>query len=278
MDKDLQAYLAQCDVDNDAGVAMVGAAVHGPGYHSCLPSGIRAHGTRDALQYALALLQAGGADRAARAAAIVDRLLSLQDRDPFSPTYGIWSWFLEEPLDRMSPPDWNWADFCGALLAQMLVHHAGQLTEARRAAMRAALGHAVWSIFRRNVNAVMAGAGVRVETLAGGSFALAAGRRRAIVHTAPGCFGAQAIRWEAGQAEGRAYVDAVCHSGGPAGFNLAKMTPVLLASAVELAGPEQTGPAAGSVEVTAGAAPGSYSVSWSGLNLDLPGPSDTYPV
>ena len=63
----------------------------------------------------------------ARAVAIVDQLLSLQDVDPFSRTYGIWSWYLEEPLSEMAPPDWNWADFCGARLAMILTYHADSL-------------------------------------------------------------------------------------------------------------------------------------------------------
>jgi hypothetical protein len=70
----------------------------------------------------------------------------------------------------MAPPDWNWADFCGARLAEMLAEHADQLPAALAGDMRAALGHAGWSIFRRNVqpgytNIAIMGAGV---TLAAG--------------------------------------------------------------------------------------------------------------
>ena len=37
---------------------------------------------------------------------IIGKVLSLQDTDPSSKTYGIWPWLLEEPLEQMSPPDW----------------------------------------------------------------------------------------------------------------------------------------------------------------------------
>ena len=151
MDLSLTTYLETCEPCYDAAAAMLAVTVHSPGYHTRIPDGTRAHPTREALHYALALLQAGGKDREARAAAVVGKLLELQDTDPFSGTYGIWSWYLEEPLSAMAPPDWNWADFCGALLAQMLTHHAAQLPAALVTRMRVALGHAAWAIFRRNV-------------------------------------------------------------------------------------------------------------------------------
>ncbi len=97
-------------------------------------------------------------------------MLTLQETDPTAATYGIWPWLLEEPLAAMAPPDWNWADFCGARLAQALTAHAAALPADLARDVRAGLGHAAWSIFRRNVgpgytNIVIMGAAV---TLAAG--------------------------------------------------------------------------------------------------------------
>ena len=105
---------------------MLGLSWRGPDYHTRVPQGAWVHPTRESLDYALELLRSG---RKGQAAAIVSEVLSLQDTDPTSKTYGIWPWLLEEPLAEMDPPDWNWADFCGARLAQLLVEHAGDLPE-----------------------------------------------------------------------------------------------------------------------------------------------------
>jgi hypothetical protein len=135
----------------DAEASMLGTFLRSRSYHSSLEPGQWVCETRGSLDYALTLLREGDPKATNRARAIVDRVLSLQDTDPCSATYGIWPYYLEEPLSQMSPPDWNWADFCGAMLADMLAEHAGELGEPLVAAMKQALGHAAWSIFRRNV-------------------------------------------------------------------------------------------------------------------------------
>jgi hypothetical protein len=161
----LKEYLAQNDKLYSPAVCMIGSPFHGPGYHSQVPDGTFAHSTNGSLCYALGLLQSGEQEHVARAAAIITKVCSLQDKDPVSPTYGIWSWLLEEPLSEMAPPDWNWADFCGTPIAQMLVNHADALPAEAVSALRESLGHAAWSIFRRNVkfgytNIAMMGASV----------------------------------------------------------------------------------------------------------------------
>jgi hypothetical protein len=142
--------------------SMLGLSWKGPDYHTRVPNGTWVHPTRESLDYALRLLRSG---RKERAAAIVSKVLALQDTDPTSETYGIWPWLLEEPLAEMDPPDWNWADFCGARLAQLLVEHSGDLPEGLIQDARTSLGHAAASIFRRNVgpgytNIAVMGAGV----------------------------------------------------------------------------------------------------------------------
>jgi hypothetical protein len=143
---------------------------HSPGYHTTVPDGAQVHPTRDSLHYALALLASGTPEHVERAQAIVRKVLTLQDTDPKSKTYGIWPWLLEEPLEKMSPPDWNWADFCGASLACMLAEYPERLSEGIRDEMRTSLGHAARSIVRRNV-----GPGYTNIAIMGGGVTAAAG-------------------------------------------------------------------------------------------------------
>lgn len=163
-------YLAETDSQYSEDQQMLGETHSGgPGYHTQVAKGTWVHPTRESLNYALALLQNGEPARVERAAAVIRKVLTLQDTDPTSATYGIWSKFLEEPLEAMAPPDWNWADFCGGLLAQMLVDHTPTLPDDLQDAMRESVGHAAWSIFRRNVgpgytNIAILGASVTVAT------------------------------------------------------------------------------------------------------------------
>lgn len=143
--------LAELDSTFDPDVGMIRVNLRSPGYHTTLPDGAVVHDTRQTLDYALHLLATGDPDRTRRAGDAIRRVIALQERDAYQATYGIWPWFLEEPLARMSPPDWNWADFCGARLLLAMAGFAGRLDAETVARMREAIGHAAWSIFRRNV-------------------------------------------------------------------------------------------------------------------------------
>ena len=112
----------------------------------------RVHPTRDSLEYALILLEEGSAARMERARQILRRVLPLQVTDPESKWYGIWGWYMEEPPDKMSPADWNWADFNGSLLLLAEIRHGARLGESLRAQVREAIRHAAHSVKRRNVS------------------------------------------------------------------------------------------------------------------------------
>lgn len=129
---------------------MVRRPFSSPGYHTTLTGGF-VHPTRDSLNYALGLFDTGQPRHLERATAIVRRVVALQDTDPARRTYGIWSWFLEEPLDKMSPPDWNWADFNGVTLLQIARDHRDRLPPDVARAVDAAIRHAAHAIKKRNV-------------------------------------------------------------------------------------------------------------------------------
>ncbi len=163
----------------DSEVCMVGRPQASRGYHTQVPDGIWVHPTRETLRWVLAQLDAGAdADVDATEVEVeVDQaldalraVLALQDTDPRRGTYGLWAYLLEEPLDQMAPPDWNWADFLGELLIEIVHRHGDRLSRELKAQCFEALRHAAWSIFRRNVGpgytniCVLGGA---VATLAG---------------------------------------------------------------------------------------------------------------
>lgn len=112
---------------------------------------VTGHGHRyvASLYYALALCEAGRYERAER---ILARAVADQDADPGSDTYGLWSYYAEEPLADMRPPDWNQADFNGRTLAVVLLRHGDALTPATRDAVGGALRHAARSVVRRDVS------------------------------------------------------------------------------------------------------------------------------
>jgi len=142
--------LSKQDVRYDPAEKMIRRPFSSPGYHTTLKAGY-VHPTRDSLNYAVALLDSGEPDRCERAQEILRKVISLQDQNPKSRTYGIWSWFMEEPLDKMSPPDWNWADFCGTQLLQVARDHMHRLPDELQQQVKDSILHAAYSIKRRNV-------------------------------------------------------------------------------------------------------------------------------
>ena len=145
--------IARMDQRYDPAVQMIKIPFSSPGYHTTLTaeSCPWVHQINASAIYAAALLDAGGAERDSRAFAVLRRVLELQDRDPASPTYGIWPWFYEEPLVQMSPPDWNWADFIGKQLVLCALRHGDRLPEELAMHVRQAIRCAGESIIRRNM-------------------------------------------------------------------------------------------------------------------------------
>jgi hypothetical protein len=137
----------------------------GPGYHTRTTKDQTVHHVLDTANYAQLLLMRGLPEDVARASDILARLVDLQVTDPASKHYGLWGWFVEEPPDQMAPADWNWADFVGARLAEILKAYAGELDPGLVARLKESLGHAARCIEKRNVgpsytNICTMGAGV----------------------------------------------------------------------------------------------------------------------
>ena len=122
-----------------------------PGYHTALVNVEWVHETRESLNYALALLDSEDNRFAERAFSILEKVVSLQDSNSEHSTYGIWSWYYEEPLAQMSPPDWNWADFCGKSLLLAMIRHKSKIPPYLAEQVRVSIFRACEAIIKRNV-------------------------------------------------------------------------------------------------------------------------------
>ncbi|WP_438350245.1 hypothetical protein ACP8HI_06175 [Paenibacillus sp. FA6] len=148
----LKKIVSQED-DFDPLVNMLLRPFHTPGYHTTLTteSYPLVHPTHPSLLYAVGLLNTEVPEYVQRACDVIKCLLTLQDRDPERDTYGIWPWFYEEPLKKMDPPDWNWADFCGKELVLAVLIHGHRLPEELRDQIRQGITCACDAIIIRDV-------------------------------------------------------------------------------------------------------------------------------
>jgi len=111
----------------------------------------RVHELRASCDYALTLLELRTPSGFARAQQTLNRICALQDTDPGSKWYGLWSYYLEEPPEQMEEADWNWADFLGGTLVLVDIRHGERLEAGLRERVRRAIYHAALSIERRDV-------------------------------------------------------------------------------------------------------------------------------
>ncbi len=96
------------DLNFDSDANLVGA-------HSKKPPNKKSHTTRESAYYAYGLLLTGDPTDRARAEAILRRVVTLQDKNPASATYGAFNWNAEDP-----PSDINSVAFVGLTLADIL--------------------------------------------------------------------------------------------------------------------------------------------------------------
>ncbi|MDR2761617.1 MAG: hypothetical protein LBB88_03340 [Planctomycetaceae bacterium] len=121
------------------------------GYHSNFARGTRVHPTRAAMERALFLLASPYSEHHVEGNNALDKVLDLQDRDPQSKTFGVWSWYVEEPLNRMATVDYNWADFQGAVLIIILHDFSHRLQPEILAKSQKSLEYCCRAIMKRDV-------------------------------------------------------------------------------------------------------------------------------
>lgn len=150
--QDLVKLLELNDPYYNKEIGLLGGFTNPHAIHTTLPIGTPVHRTRESAAYALSCLDSGVEWRRERAIQALEALLRLQDKDPASPTCGVWPWYYENPLAEMNPPDMNWADFLGVQLLKIAINHNKTLTAELQTQLREAIIRAAESIIRRDVS------------------------------------------------------------------------------------------------------------------------------
>ncbi len=119
------------------------------GAHTKNPPNKKSHSTRESAYYAYALLMTGDPADLARAEAILRKVVTLQDTDPNSPTYGAFNWNAED-----KPQDVNSAAFVGLTLAAVadLDRRKPCLDADLRSQVEKSVRLSVQEVIRRNIN------------------------------------------------------------------------------------------------------------------------------
>ncbi|MDP4289657.1 MAG: hypothetical protein Q8908_01095 [Bacteroidota bacterium] len=149
--QDLKKLIQQYSARYDDKEKMVTTKINGYNYHTDAEVGIY-HEVRASLAYAVALLDLDDEKYTQRAFEIIEKTITLQDTNKFSPTCGIWPYYLEEPLaTKKSPPDFNWADFNGVSLLDILLDHEAVIPKSLKPKIEQSLICAARSIQKRNI-------------------------------------------------------------------------------------------------------------------------------
>ena len=149
--KELEAMLTREDAKYDAKERML-ASFRTPSPslgHSAVSGTV--HDVRSTLFYGAALLNSQSPERQQRGLQVIERILELQDSDPASASFGVWSYCAEEPLKKMNFVDYNWADFIGSELAMALVLHPDLFPPELKEKVKTAMIRAAAAIQKRNV-------------------------------------------------------------------------------------------------------------------------------
>ena len=132
---------------------MITATLHGYNYHTDAESGVF-HDIRSSFWYAASLLDLGDKQYAQRAFEVIEKTISLQDQDPNSKSYGVWPYFMEEPLaTKKSPIDYNWADFNAVTLLDIWMGHQEEIPAVLKPTIKNSIILAAKAIQKRNAGA-----------------------------------------------------------------------------------------------------------------------------
>lgn len=121
------------------------------GYHT-RRTGVT-HVIRSTAEYAAAVLLLKQKAEYERAFAALRKICDLQDKREGSDTYGLWPYYLEESLEEMLAPDYNWSDFIGKELIGICLCCKTELPKELYKTLKEAIRAAMECSIRRNVAA-----------------------------------------------------------------------------------------------------------------------------
>jgi len=135
----------------DPAEKMLSKKLTGYNYHTDAESG-NFHEVRGSLLYAVGLLDIGDPQYTQRAFDIIEKTISLQDTSFKSKSCGVWPYYMEEPLaTKKAPIDFNWADFNGVSLLDVLLGHESEIPKTLKPKIEHSLLLAARSIQKRNM-------------------------------------------------------------------------------------------------------------------------------
>lgn len=148
--KVLLEKIRDCESKYDPEGCMLTQVLNGWNYHTDAQSGTF-HDTRSSLFYAVDLFDSQEPQYEQRAIDIVNKVVSVQDIDPNSPSCGVWPYFEEEPLaTKKTPVDYNWADFNAVCLLDIYMEHQNRLPADLQEKIKQSLILAAQSVQKRN--------------------------------------------------------------------------------------------------------------------------------
>ncbi|MBR4058405.1 MAG: glycoside hydrolase family 88 protein [Lachnospiraceae bacterium] len=121
------------------------------GYHTKVEGKI--HHIKATSVFAVGVLLAQENAHYDKAFSALERICDLQDIRKDSPTFGLWSYYMEEDLEHMIAPDYNWANFVGRDLLAVCILCEDKLPDALKSRLHEAIRNAAECTIRRNVAA-----------------------------------------------------------------------------------------------------------------------------
>ena len=137
--------------DEEEGMVARNLENAGAGYHTRRLG--KTHDIKENTGYAAALFLAEQEQEYDRAIKILHRVCDVQDTRKDSKTFGLWSYYLEEDLDHMIAPDYNWANFVGRDLLAICILCKDKLPQDLERNLHQAIRNAAECTVRRNVAA-----------------------------------------------------------------------------------------------------------------------------
>ena len=113
----------------------------------------KVHSISDTADFAANILTVGMEEHYPKAFRALERICELQDTRKDSKTFGLWSYFMEEDLDHMLAPDYNWANFVGKNLLQVAINCGELLSKELLDKVCVAIRNACKCTITRNVAA-----------------------------------------------------------------------------------------------------------------------------
>ncbi|MBP3360012.1 MAG: hypothetical protein J6N52_04095 [Clostridia bacterium] len=109
------------------------------------------HGTGINREYVLFVFMTETEERYERAIGILKKLSALQDKNPESRTCGLWPYYMEESLEDMKAPDYNFAEFVGSTFIYIMKEKRHLIDDALAGEIEEVLRLAAHCCVRRNV-------------------------------------------------------------------------------------------------------------------------------